>query len=141
MTTNRATRTPGKSSRKTWGKWCCTCCAPRSRRCLRRSKCGQPCLRNAEAAGHIKTVRPRLPCGAAPDTEGEEQALRVFADLHAPHLRTFLEVLPGDGTGPFHLELVVERFRIVVIDEFEGGTRLQFIERLEKQRVAFPRWN
>jgi hypothetical protein len=50
-------------------------------------------------------------------------------------LWTLLEVLPADLARLLRLELIVERFRIVIVDQHEGLTRSQLVERVEDERV------
>src|SRR5699024_10586686 len=62
-----------------------------------------------------------------------------LADAHAPDLGALLEVLPGELPGVLGGELVVQRLRVVVVHEHEGGARFERAERVEDEFVPYPR--
>src|SRR5690606_9507124 len=72
----------------------------------------------------------------APRADGRLGRSGRLADAHPPRLGPLLQVLPLEQPGALRLELVVERLRVVVVDQLERLPRLQVVERLEQQRVA-----
>src|SRR5450759_2823068 len=62
-----------------------------------------------------------------------------LGDTHFPHLGAGLQVVPGERVAAFSLEMVIERFRIVVIDQQEGVPRSEFVERAKNQRMTLAR--
>src|SRR5690606_14395217 len=83
------------------GRYCCVC-----RRLLPRLSGGYAAL--------LRRFVTR-PCYAA-----LLRGLGEFADLDAPHCRTLLQVGPRELLRILGFELVIERLRIVVIDQHEG---------------------
>jgi len=55
----------------------------------------------------------------------------ALADPHAPHGRAFFELVPGKLVLALEHHLVVQRLRVVVVDQLERFARLQIVERLE----------
>src|SRR5450830_596601 len=61
------------------------------------------------------------------------------ADADAPDIGALVEIVPREGAFVLGLELIIERLRIVIVDEDEILPRLEFVERVEDQGVPFAR--
>src|SRR5690606_7738057 len=64
-----------------------------------------------------------------------------LAHLHAPLCWALFQVLPAHAVSALGLELVVQRLRVVVVDELERRARLELIEGAEDERVPLARWD
>src|SRR5512135_254984 len=62
------------------------------------------------------TLTCALACIAAPRAA---TASKGFGDAHFPHFGAGFQVVPGESVAHFSLEVVIERLRIVVIDQQE----------------------
>jgi len=60
-------------------------------------------------------------------------------DLDAPVLGTQCQAAPREGAGHLGLELVIQRARVVVVDQFHRLARLQRAERGEDAGVPLGR--
>ena len=58
------------------------------------------------------------------------------AYLHAPDFRTRFHIGPGKGAGIACFKLIMQRTRIVIIDDLERRSRLKMIDQGEDRRVA-----
>ena len=83
---------------------------------------------------------------AAPGPERRPRSRRVrglgherLANPDPPDLGTLLEVVPAELARVLGGELVVERLRVVVVDQHERGPRIQRAERVEDQGMAANR--
>src|SRR5664279_2906546 len=65
--------------------------------------------------------------------------LRLFhsTDIHAPHTRPLFQILPGELSFPFRLELIEKRLGIMVIHELKPLACVERLEGLEDQGMAF----
>ena len=59
------------------------------------------------------------------------------ADPYLPYLRPLLQVVPGEQAVELSLELVVERFGVVVVDQDEG---LPGLRALKVSKIISWRW-
>jgi hypothetical protein len=65
---------------------------------------------------------------------------RQLADLDLPNLRSALDICPGELFRVLGLKLIVERFRIVIVDEHETSAGRQLVDELEYLRMALCRY-
>src|SRR5450759_3516166 len=91
----------------------------------------------APAASGNKRSRRHFSDGAAARTE--PSGLAGTADADAPDIGALIEIIPREGTVVLGLELIIERLRIVVVDQDEILPGREFVECVEDQGVPLTR--
>jgi len=84
-----------------------------------------PCARRSTKTGYL---RPR------------RSGRGLFADAHPPDFRPTFDVAPIELPRAFGLEFVIERLRIVVVDQQHRRARLQLGEGPVDPLMLLPRW-